>query len=144
METWDRVRLAEQDGIIGRDKGEGAPLSGGSEDTPPNFAAADAAARPRIPEISHVSLAHPERNDGVRILRRGYNFVDGNTDLGLLDAGLFFLSYPRPPEQFVTLQRFLYTDVLHEYIRLVGTGLWVSPPGPAPGSSARPPHNHVK
>jgi deferrochelatase/peroxidase EfeB len=27
--------------------------------------------------------------------RRGYNFVDGNNDLGRLDAGLFFLSYQR-------------------------------------------------
>lgn len=134
IETWDRVRLSEQDRIIGRDKGEGAPLSGGSEDTSPDFSARDAAGGPRIPEISHVRLAHPDRNDGVRILRRGYNFVDGNTDLGRLDAGLFFLSYQRTPERFVTLQRSLSSDALNEYIRHVGSGVWAVPPGAVPGS----------
>ena len=42
IETWDRVRLSEQNAIIGRDKGEGAPLSGGDEFTEPDFAATDA------------------------------------------------------------------------------------------------------
>ena len=86
------------------------------------------------PKRSHVRLAHPETNGGVRILRRGYNFVDGNTDLGRLDAGLFFLSYQRAPEQFVTIQRSLSTDVMSEYIRHVGSGLWAVPPGATPGS----------
>ena len=31
------------------------------------------------------------------MLRRGYNFVDGNDELGGLDAGLFFLAYVRNP-----------------------------------------------
>jgi deferrochelatase/peroxidase EfeB len=87
-----------------------------------------------MPAVSHVRLAHPDANDGVRILRRGYNFVDGNNDLGRLDAGLFFLSYQRSPEQFVTLQRSLSADVLNEYIRHVGSGVWAVPPGAAVGS----------
>jgi deferrochelatase/peroxidase EfeB len=38
----------------------------------------------------------------VQILRRGYNFIDGNDDLGRLNAGLFFLSFQRDPgTQFV-------------------------------------------
>ncbi|SFS01316.1 deferrochelatase/peroxidase EfeB [Microbacterium sp. cf046] len=134
IETWDRVRLSEQNTIIGRDKGEGAPLSGGDEFTEPDFTATDAAGAPLMPETSHVRLAHPDMNGGVRILRRGYNFVDGNTDLGRLDAGLFFLSYQRAPEQFVTLQRSLSTDVMSEYIRHTGSGLWAVPPGATPGS----------
>jgi deferrochelatase/peroxidase EfeB len=134
IETWDRVRLSEQSRIIGRDKGEGAPLSGGSEDTPPDFAASDASGSPRIPNASHVRLAHPSQNGGVRMLRRGYNYVDGNNDLGRLDAGLFFLSYQRSPEQFVTVQRSLASDALNEYIRPVGSGIWAVPPGAAAGS----------
>ncbi len=129
IETWDRVRLSEQNTIIGRDKGEGAPLSGGDEFTEPDFEKTDAAGDPLMPAVSHVRLAHPELNDGIRILRRGYNFVDGNNDLGRLDAGLFFLSYQRTPEQFVRLQRSLSTDIMNEYIRHVGSGVWAVPPG---------------
>jgi len=134
IESWDRVRLSEQNTIMGRDKGEGAPLSGGEEFTEPDFEKTDAAGAPLMPAVSHVRLAHPDLNNGVRILRRGYNFVDGNNDLGRLDAGLFFLSYQRAPEQFVRLQRSLSTDVMNEYIRHVGSGVWAVPPGATPGS----------
>lgn len=128
IETWDRVRLSEQDAIIGREKGEGAPLSGGNEFTPPDFHGR------AIDANSHVRLAHPEQNDGVRILRRGYNYVDGNNELGRLDAGLFFLSYQRDPAQFISLQRQLSTDLMNEYIRHVGSGIWAVPRGATPGS----------
>ena len=128
VETWDRLRLAEQDRTIGRAKGSGAPLSGGGEMTEPKFAGH------AIDENSHVRLAHPTVNDGIRILRRGYNYVDGNSDLGRLDAGLFFLSYQRSPEQFVTLQKRLSTDLMSEYIRHIGSGVWAIPPGAEKGS----------
>ncbi len=128
IETWDRVRLAEQDTIIGRDKGKGAPLSGGDEFTTPDFGGSS------IDANSHVRLAHPDQNDGIRILRRGYNYVDGNNELGRLDAGLFFLSYQRDPAQFISLQRRLSTDLMNEYIRHVGSGIWAIPPGVKPGS----------
>ncbi|WAA67625.1 iron uptake transporter deferrochelatase/peroxidase subunit [Microbacterium oxydans] len=128
IETWDRVRLAEQDTIIGRDKGDGAPLSGGDEFTAPDFHGT------AIDANSHVRLAHPEQNDGIRILRRGYNYVDGNNTLGRLDAGLFFLSYQRDPAQFISLQRRLSTDLMNEYIRHVGSGIWAVPAGAKPGS----------
>ncbi|WP_439594033.1 iron uptake transporter deferrochelatase/peroxidase subunit [Microbacterium sp.] len=134
IETWDRVRLSEQNAIVGRDKGEGAPLSGGDEFTEPDLAAKDASGADAIPARSHVRLAHPDSNGGTRILRRGYNYVDGNNDLGRLDAGLFFLSYQRAPEQFVRLQRALSTDVMNEYLRHVGSGVWAVPPGAIPGS----------
>ncbi len=128
IETWDRVRLAEQNRIIGRDKAQGAPLSGGDELTEPDFATA------AIDADSHVRLAHPDLNDGIRILRRGFNYVDGNNSLGRLDAGLFFLSYQRDPAQFISLQRTLSTDLMNEYIRHVGSGIWAIPRGAATGS----------
>lgn len=128
IETWDRVRLVEQNEIIGRDKGAGAPLSGGDEFTEPDFHST------AFDENSHVRLAHSSMNDGIRILRRGYNYVDGNSALGRLDAGLFFLSYQRDPAQFVTLQRHLSTDLMNEYIRHIGSGIWAVPPGAEAGS----------
>ena len=128
IETWDRVRLSEQNTIVGRDKGEGAPLSGGDEFSAPDFSAA------AIDPNAHVRLAHPEQNDGIRILRRGFNYVDGNNALGRLDAGLFFLSYQRDPAQFIALQRRLSTDRMNEYITHVGSGVWAVPGGSRPGS----------
>ncbi|MFV0375529.1 iron uptake transporter deferrochelatase/peroxidase subunit [Microbacterium sp.] len=133
VETWDRVRLAEQDRIVGRDKAEGAPLSGGDEFAAPDFSATVDGTDAIDPD-SHVRLAHPETNDGIRILRRGYNYVDGNDALGRLDAGLFFLSFQRDPQQFVTLQKRLSTDLMLEYVRHIGSGVWAVPPGAEPGS----------
>ena len=135
IETWDRTRLAEQDRVVGRDKAQGAPLSGGDEFTAPDFAATDAAGTSRIDARSHVRLAHPDMNDGIRILRRGFNFVDGTTDLGRLNAGLFFLSFQRSPDRFIRLQRSLATDAMGEYLKHVGSGLWAVPPAPVAGQS---------
>ena len=135
IENWDRTRLEEQERVIGRSKGEGAPLSGGSEFTAPDFEAAGAAGQPLIAEDAHVRLAHPDVNDGVRLLRRGYNFVDGNDALGRLDAGLFFLSFQRSPEQFIAVQRNLARDGLNEYIKHVGSAVFAVPPGARRGQS---------
>lgn len=128
IETWDRVRLSEQERIFGRSKGEGAPLSGGDEFTDPDLSGSE------IPVDAHVRLAHAEQNDGIRILRRGYNYVDGNDELGQLSAGLFFLSYQRDPQHFITLQKSLARDAMNEYIRHTGSGIWAIPPGAKIGS----------
>ncbi|MGN6501993.1 MAG: deferrochelatase/peroxidase EfeB, partial [Pseudolysinimonas sp.] len=79
---------------------------------------------------------HPSLNAGVRLLRRGYNFVDGNDALGRLDAGLFFISFQRDPAQFITVQRSLAGhDALNEYIKHVGSAIFAVPPGARRGGS---------
>lgn len=132
IESWDRVKLREQNEIIGRDKGEGAPLSGGTEFTEPDFSLARTDGSPAIPTDSHVRLAHRAAT-GTRMLRRGYNFVDGSNALGQLGAGLFFVSYQRSPKQFIDVQSSLAPDALNEYIRHVGSALFAVPPGTQPG-----------
>ena len=135
IESWDRVRLEEQEQIIGRDKRAGAPLSGGEEFTEPDFVVESNTTfgQPAIDANSHVALSHPMKNAGARLLRRGYNFVDGNDELGRLNAGLFFLSYQRDPEQFIRVQQSLSTDLLNEYIKHTGSGIWAIPPGAREG-----------
>lgn len=138
IESWDRVRLEEQERIFGRSKGEGGPLSGGAEFDDPDFAAPPldgaTALRPTaIDADAHVALAHPSHNAGATLLRRGFNFVDGNDETGRLNAGLFFLAFVRRPEAFITVQRALASDLLNEYIRHVGTGVWAVPPGASDG-----------
>lgn len=134
IETWDRVRLIEQEQITGRAKGSGAPLSGGDEFTAPDFAALSASGGTAIDPASHVARAHPDHNGGIRMLRRGYNYVDGNTVLGRLDAGLFFLGYVRSPDRFITVQRSVATDLMMEYLLTIGSGIWAIPPAPSEGS----------
>ncbi len=131
IETWDRASLREQERVIGRDKGEGAPLSGGTEFTRIDLEKKTPDGVPFIDGAAHVRLAHPDTNNGAVMLRRGYNFVDGNDDLGRLNAGLFFISFQRNPEtQFVPIQmRLAKNDALGEYLRHVGSGIFAIPPG---------------
>jgi deferrochelatase/peroxidase EfeB len=131
IETWDRTNLAEQQTIIGRFKGSGAPLTGRKEFDEFDFGARGEDSKPVIAPEAHVRLAHPSMNDDARLLRRGYNFVDGSDGLGRLDAGLFFIAYQRDPhKQFVPVQANLArSDVLNEYIRHVGSAVFACPPG---------------
>jgi deferrochelatase/peroxidase EfeB len=123
IEVWDRTSLGDQEQTIGRHKASGAPLGERDE-----FAALKV---DRLPADSHVRLAAPSTNGGDALLRRGYSFTDGLDDrLGQLDAGLFFLSFQRDPAAFVRVQRRLgANDALNEYIKHVGSGVWVVPPG---------------
>jgi deferrochelatase/peroxidase EfeB len=123
IETWDRTSLGEQEAIIGRTKGEGAALGQGSEFEEPDLT--------KLVATSHVRLAHPTVNRGARLLRRGYNFVDGSDGLGRLSAGLFFLAYQRDPRtQFVPIQMNLARhDDMNEYLRHVSSGIFACPPG---------------
>jgi len=134
LEVWDRASLQDQERTIGRHKYSGAPL-GGSEEFEPLPLDAERSGHPVIPPDAHVRLASAKENDGARILRRGYSFTDGvDESLGELEAGLFFISFQRHPEQFVAIQRRLGSlDALNEYIKHVGSALFAVPPGAPPG-----------
>lgn len=135
IEIWDRQTLGDQEGFIGRTKGTGAPLSGGEEMTEPDFDMPGSNDQPVIPVDSHVRVVHPDMNQGVRMLRRGYNFVDGSNALGGLDAGLFFIAYVCDPDtHFVPVQLAMSkTDALAEYLKFTGSALFAVPPGIGPG-----------
>jgi deferrochelatase/peroxidase EfeB len=135
IETWDRTPLAEQETIVGRTKKAGAPLGAEAEFDTLDLKAQGADGQLLIPETAHVRLAHPSTHGGAKLLRRGYNFVDGSDGLGHLDAGLFFMAYQRDPrKQFVPIQAELARrDAMNEYIRHVGSGLFACPPGVRPG-----------
>jgi deferrochelatase/peroxidase EfeB len=134
IEVWDRQPLADQEDFIGRAKASGAPLSGGEELTEPDFRMPGRDG-PVIPRDAHVRIVHPTKNDGARMLRRGYNFVDGSDALGGLDAGLFFIAFVRDPEtQFIPLQnRMAQMDALMEYLKFTSSAIFAVPPGAGPG-----------
>jgi deferrochelatase/peroxidase EfeB len=135
IEVWDRTSLVEQEVLIGRHKGSGAPLGAADEFTKVDLDATNADGKPVIDVAAHVRLAAPESLGGVRILRRGYNFTDGTDGLGHLDAGLFFLGFMRDAHrQFVPMQEALAAhDVMMEYIEHTGSALFAVPPGVVDG-----------
>jgi len=132
IELWDDESRAEQERVFGRKKVSGAPLTGGHEFNPIDYTKTDDTGAPVVDVHAHVRLASPERNGGVRLLRRGYNYTDGRSpDTGKLAAGLFFVAFQRDPQaQFKVLQTRLGTsDLLNEYTTHIGGGLWACPGG---------------
>ena len=132
LDDWDRQSVAAQEAIIGRTKALGAPLSGGGEFTAPDFEASVGGADV-IDRAAHVRLAHPSSNGGIRILRRGYNYVDGTDAEGRLEAGLLFIAYQRSPGQFIAIQHALAQDRLNPFIRQIGSAIFAVPPGASEG-----------
>src|ERR1700750_495526 len=135
VENWDRDYLQDQENVIGRSKVSGAPLSGGSEFTTPNFnTKAPDGLGTVIPAHAHIRLASFENNGGTRILRRGYSFTDGiDPQAGTLLGGLFFIAFMKSPAQFIRLQQALAGDALNEYIHHTGSAVFAVPPGLRPG-----------
>lgn len=135
IENWDTDRVSDQNTVFGRHKVSGAPLTGTKEFDTPDFSARDASGQPVIPATAHIRLAAHENNDGVKILRRGFNYTDGINQFGFLDGGLLFVSYQNDPAHFERLQSRLNTsDALNEYITHIGSGIFFVPPAPREGS----------
>jgi deferrochelatase/peroxidase EfeB len=144
MEIWDRQQLLDQEETIGRDKRFGAPLSVPDVSRPAQeFTAADYEAKavgsgggsggggPAIPADAHIRIVAPEQNHGARMLRRGYNYTDGNDSLGRINGGLFFLAFVRDPTTgfYPILDRMTKDDALTEYLQHVASGLFAVLPG---------------
>lgn len=130
---WDGDGLDDQEDTFGRHKRSGAPFTGSTEFDTPDFTAMNPDGTPVIPATAHIRLAAHESNGGIRILRRGYSFTDGEI-AGVLDSGLFFLAYMRDPDQFVVLQtKLAATDDLNQYVTHVSSAVFAAPTGLARG-----------
>jgi deferrochelatase/peroxidase EfeB len=138
IENWDRTTLGEQERVIGRLKGTGAPIGYADEFDALDFHTKSSKGTPLIDVDAHVRLASSENLNGIEILRRGYNFTDGTDGFGHLDAGLFFIAFVRDPKtSFVPMQMELSRrDALNEYITHTGTALFACPPGLREGDSS--------
>jgi deferrochelatase/peroxidase EfeB len=133
IEIWDADRVSDQERIFARTKAEGAPLTGTKEFDTPDFHRTSGG-KPVIDPKSHVALAAHENNNGIRILRRSYNYTDGINQYGQLDAGLLFIAYMNDPAHFIALQTKLgSSDLLNEYISHIGSAIFAVPPAPAKG-----------
>jgi deferrochelatase/peroxidase EfeB len=130
VERWDRDALVDQQQIIGREKGSGAPLTYPNERDVPDYAA-DPKGK-RVPLTAHIRLANPRTpgSEANRILRRGYNYSRDVTTAGQLDMGLLFVCFQSDlAAGFLTVQSRLNGEQLEEYIKPVGGGYFFVLPG---------------
>ena len=136
IETWDRQPLREQERVIGRTKAEGAPLSGGSEFSQPDFALKGRGDEPLVATDAHVRLVHPDtqrrRPDAApRLqLRRRQQRVSVGSMPGCSSSPT---SATRAPTSSRSRPRSAIGDALSEYLQHTGSGLFAVPPGIAPG-----------
>ncbi|KMO75617.1 iron uptake transporter deferrochelatase/peroxidase subunit [Mycolicibacterium obuense] len=138
IEQWDRTTLLEQERVVGRQKGSGAPMGLNDEFDELNFSLTDKKDKPLIDERAHVRLASKDNLGGIEILRRGYNFTDGSDGFGHLDAGLFFIAFVRDPiKQFVPMQNAISrNDAMNEYVTPTSSAVFACPPGIREGDTS--------
>ncbi|NKZ07842.1 iron uptake transporter deferrochelatase/peroxidase subunit [Actinomadura latina] len=135
LDAWDRLPAARQERVIGRRKSDGAPLSGGTETTPPNLGAVRPDGSLAIPGDAHVRVAAPSSNGGAAMLRRGFSYHDGLRPDGAPDAGLLFIAWQADPTTgFIQVQRKLDgADGLTRYLRHESSAVFAVPGGAVPG-----------
>lgn len=135
LDSWQQQPTSAKEQVIGRSLSSGAPLSGGTEHTAPEFTARNDTGGPAIAANAHVRLAHPASNAGATMLRRGYSYDDGFRTDGQPDAGLFFQAFQVDPGQvFIPIQRRLAaSDALRSFIRHEASAVFAIPPGASKG-----------
>jgi dye decolorizing peroxidase len=129
LDDWDTLSLADQEKVIGRRKDSGAPLSGGTEFTAPNYGARTGDGALAIAEDAHIRRAAPAFNDGAAMLRRGFSYADGD------ESGLLFLAWQADPRRgFIPVQRRLSDgDAMGRFIRHEASALFAMPRGTTAG-----------
>lgn len=134
LRVWGGLDERTKEQSIGRRLSDGAPLTGGTEFTAPDYEAVDANGFLVIPPTAHMRLAHAQA-PAERILRRPYNYDDGLRSDGTSDAGLVFVAYMADPQaQFVPIQqRLAKADVLNIWTTPIGSALFAVPRGVQPG-----------
>ena len=135
LDDWDGLDRTAQEAVIGRDKQTGAPLSGGTEFTAPDYRKFTAAGALAIPAGAHIRQASAQANSGATILRRAFNYYAGPRAGGGPDAGLIFLAFQADPARgFIPIQqRLAGADTLSTFVRHEASALFAIPPGCAEG-----------
>ncbi|MEU1263775.1 iron uptake transporter deferrochelatase/peroxidase subunit [Streptomyces cellulosae] len=135
LDDWEQLSLREQEGVIGRRKADGAPLSGGDETTEMDLEKTDAQGNLVVPFNAHARITRPDQNGGAAMLRRPFSYHDGIDADGTPDAGLLFVCWQADPLRgFVPVQRKLDRgDALTPFIRHEASGLFAVPGGAAEG-----------
>lgn len=135
LDDWERLRVTDQEKVIGRRKSDGAPITGGTEQTALALDKTGPDGQLVIPANAHARISAPNANGGATMLRRPFSFHDGIDAEGTPDAGLLFVCWQADPlTGFVPVQRKLDRgDALSPFIRHESSGLFAVPGGAREG-----------
>ncbi|MFJ5260594.1 iron uptake transporter deferrochelatase/peroxidase subunit [Streptomyces sp. NPDC088387] len=135
LDDWEQLSVADQEGVIGRRKSDGAALSGGTETTEMNLDKVDGEGALVVPINAHARITRPDQNGGAAMLRRPFSYHDGFDTHGVPDAGLLFVCWQADPLRgFVPVQRKLDRgDALSKFVRHEASGLFAVPGGATDG-----------
>ncbi len=124
LETWDLLSQPNQEKVIGRNRKNGAPLTGVLESDKPDYEK-KVNSELVIPMDAHIRRATGPRN----LLRRVFNYDDG-----LDGQGLLFASYQADINQYLEIQkRLAEKDSLNIWTTPVGSALFYIPRGAQEG-----------
>lgn len=131
LDGWDALDRDDREQAIGRRLSDGAPLSGGTEDSTPDLRAEGELGLKKIPEFAHIRRARA-RHSGERFLRRGYSYDDTPVSPDeISDIGLIFCTFQADiARQFLPVQRRLASlDLLNTWTTPIGSAVFAIPPG---------------
>ncbi len=131
LHAFSALPPAQQEAVMGRRLGSGAPLGAHREHDQVDLYAKTPEGRYIIPADAHVRVANPRLDGGARMLRRGYSYYDGPRDQGLL-----FLAYMQDPALFTRVQERLdRSDALSRFIEHRASAVGYVLPGRSSGQS---------
>ena len=131
LDTWDILEQDEKEKVIGRKLSNGAPLGGDSELDVVDLSAINNAGVSLIPPFAHIARAHSGELNALPIFRRPFNYSDGFSKDGKIDAGLLWTAYCKDAyAQYVPIQKSLEDfDLLNKWTTPVGSALFAIPRG---------------
>ncbi|KAB7745996.1 Dyp-type peroxidase [Nostocoides sp. F2B08] len=134
LDGWDRADRRSREHAVGRRLADGAPLTGGSELSPPDLEARGPDGFPVIDTFAHMRRAMPA-NPLERFLRRPYSYDDPPESVRTSDAGLVFVAFCADPiRQFLPVQeRLAQADLMNLWTTPVGSAVFAVLPGCAAG-----------
>lgn len=134
LDGWDRADRRSREHAVGRRLSDGAPLTGGTELSPPDLEAVGGDGFPVIDTFSHMRRAMPQAPH-ERFLRRPYSYDDAPEAGRVSGTGLLFIVFAADPvRQFLPVQRRLAeADLLNIWTTPVGSAVYAVLPGCADG-----------
>jgi dye decolorizing peroxidase len=129
LDKWDELDRVGREVIVGRRLGDGAPLTGGDEFTPPDLEAVNELGFPAIDAAAHIRRARTG-DPTQRILRRPYSYEAAPSVIPS-DTGQIFIAFQADLEhQFLPVQaRLAELDLLNQWTTPIGSAVFAIPRG---------------